>query len=159
MLKLYHGSDIKIDKIDLSLGNKNKDFGKGFFLTSLQQQAEDMAARRVKFSKNGTPIVTEFMFDDSCLNNDNLNVKIFDKVSVEWAQFILQNRKASSTGFTHNYDIVIGPVANDGVVVQLNLFEQQFITIEELVKRLEYRHLNNQYFFGTERSLTYLKRI
>ena len=88
-----------------------------------------------------------------------LDVKVFDKVSEEWAEFIYNNRKSSVTGFKHNYDIVIGPVANDGVVVQLNLFEQQFITLSELVNRLKYRDLSNQYYFGTEKSLSALQLI
>lgn len=159
MIKLYHGSNVEIDNIDLSLGHQNKDFGKGFYLTSLRNQAQEMAIRKCRFSQKGSPIVAEFRFDDAALSDDNVKVKVFESVSTEWAQFILQNRKSSETGFAHNYDIVVGPVANDGVVVQLNLFEQQFITLEELVNRLKFRDLNNQYFFGTEKSLHYLKKI
>lgn len=45
---LYHGSNVKINEINLSLCKPNKDFGKGFYLTSVRSQAEDMAVRRVK---------------------------------------------------------------------------------------------------------------
>lgn len=159
MIKLYHGSDVKIEQIDLSLGRINKDFGKGFYLTSLQQQAMEMAKRRALQSPENEAIVTEFMFDDSCLTSSELNIKIFPKVTEEWALFILNNRHASHTKFRHNYDIVIGPVADDGVVQQLDLYEMQIITLQQLVESLRYKEINNQYFFGTERALSYLKRI
>lgn len=159
MIKLYHGSNVKIDQIDLTLGRINKDFGKGFYLTSLHQQAMEMAKRRALQSPESEAIVTEFMFDDSCLASSELNIKIFPEVSEEWALFILNNRHASNTNFHHNYDIVIGPVADDGVVQQLDLYEMQIITLQQLVDSLRYKKINNQYYFGTKHSLVYLKRL
>jgi len=107
MLKLYHGSDVVIDKVDLSLGRINKDFGKGFYLTSLCQQAIEMGKRRAHQTLGGAPVVTEFLFDDSCLKSSELNIKIFPCVSEEWALFILNNRHSSRNGFNHNYDFSI----------------------------------------------------
>ncbi len=159
MIKLYHGSNVKIDQIDLSLGRINKDFGKGFYLTSLYQQAVEMGKRKARQFADSELVVTEFMFDDSCLKSSELNIKTFPTVSEEWALFILNNRHASRTEFRHNYDIVIGPVADDGVVQQLDLYEMQLISLQQLVEALRYRKLNDQYYFGTERSLTYLRRL
>jgi len=159
MLKLYHGSDVVIDKVDLSLGRINKDFGKGFYLTSLCQQAIEMGKRRAHQTLGGAPVVTEFLFDDSCLKSSELNIKIFPCVSEEWALFILNNRHSSRNGFNHNYDIVVGPIADDGVVQQLDLYEMQLITLQQLVEALRFRELNNQYYFGTERALAYLKHV
>ena len=42
-MKLYHGSNIKIQTIDLERGRLGKDFGKGFYLSSEYEQAERMA--------------------------------------------------------------------------------------------------------------------
>ena len=156
MLKLYHGSNVRIEKIDLSVGHINKDFGKGFYLTNLKNQAEEMAKRKARIYIGAEPVVTTFLFDKACLNNGTLNVKIFDGVSDEWAQFIFENRRASETGYKHNYDIVIGPVADDGVVMQLDRYEMGQISLQQLVEELRYRKLNNQYFFGTERAIKYL---
>jgi hypothetical protein len=91
-------------------------------------------------------------------SSEKFNVKIFNEVSVEWAEFILKNRKARGKKM-HDHDIVIGPVADDGVVYQLNLYMQHIITMESLVKELTYKKLNRQFFFGTERAIKYLKRI
>ena len=68
------------------------------------------------------------------------------------------NRKARGKK-VHDFDIVIGPIADDGVVYQINLYLQRLITIETLVKELTYRKLNIQYYFGTETSLQKLTRV
>ncbi len=159
MLKLYHGSNIRIEKIDLSAGHVNKDFGKGFYLTDIKEQAEAMAIRKARIFPGSQPVVTSFLFNDTCLRDNSLNIKIFDKVSDEWADFICQNRRASESGYVHNYDIVIGPVADDGVVMQLNRYEMGQITLHQLVEELRYRYLNNQYFFGTERAVKFLELL
>jgi len=159
MLELYHGSNVDIDKIDLSKGHINKDFGKGFYLTTLPQQAMEMAKRKARQFLDAKPVVTTFLFDENELTSGELNVKVFLTVSEEWAMFILQNRKASRTGFHHDYDIVVGPVADDSVVQQLDLFEMGLITLSQLVEALRYRNINNQYFFGTERAVAKLIRI
>ena len=157
MLKLYHGSNVHIEHIDLSVGHINKDFGKGFYLTDIKTQAEEMAKRKARLYLDAQPVVTTFLFDDKCLKDNSLNVKIFKGVSDEWAEFIFQNRRASETGFKHDFDIVIGPVADDGVVMQLDRYELGQITLQQLVEELRYRKLNNQYFFGTERATQYLQ--
>ena len=159
MLELYHGSNVAIDKIDLSKGHINKDFGKGFYLTTLPQQAMEMAMRKARQFLDTKPVVTTFLFEENELTSGELNVRVFHAVSEEWAMFILQNRKASRTGFHHDYDIVVGPVADDSVVQQLDLFEMGLITLPQLVEALRYRDLNNQYFFGTERAVSKLTRI
>lgn len=157
-MKLYHGTNIDFSEIDFQKCKPNKDFGRGFYLTDIKQQAIDMAIRCTKFEEKGTPIVQEYEFDENLLSSNELRVKIFDGISTDWAQFIVANRKARGK-IVHNYDIVVGPVADDGVVFQINLFMMDFITIEELVKRLEFKKLNSQYFFGTEKAISKLKRI
>lgn len=66
---------------------------------------------------------------------------------------------ASDSGFKHDYDVVIGPVADDGVVFQLNLFLNHAISEDQLVEQLTYRRLNTQYFFGTERAISKLHKL
>lgn len=157
-MKLYHGTNIDFTEIDFTKCKPNKDFGRGFYLTDIKQQALDMAIRRTKFSECGSPVVQEYEFDENLLNSKELKVKVFDGVSTEWAQFILTNRKAMGKR-VHDYDIVVGPVADDSVVFQINMFMLNYITIEELVRKLEYKKLNNQYFFGTEKAISKIKRI
>ena len=157
-MKLYHGTNLDFLEIDFKKCKPNKDFGRGFYLTDIRQQAVEMAVRRTKFEEKGSPVVQEYHFDESLLSSNELNVKIFDGISNDWVQFIVANRKARDKKM-HDYDIVVGPIADDGVVFQINLFMMQFITIEELVKRLEFKKLNSQYFFGTEKAISKIKKI
>lgn len=157
-MRLYHGTNTDFQCISLSKCKPNKDFGRGFYLTDVRQQAQAMAVRRCEFEETGTPVVQVYEFDKSLLINGELQVKIFPQVSKEWAEFILMNRKSRGRRM-HDYDVVVGPVADDGVVYQLNLYMQRLITLDALVKELTFRKLNRQYFFGTERAIEKLKRI
>lgn len=160
MITLYHGSNVPIHEIDLSKGIKDKDFGQGFYLTDIFSQAENMAKRRTRIVGSGSPTITSFSFDDSLLFSDDLKVKLFpDQPNVEWARFVDANRHASETGFTHTYDIVVGPVVDDRVAFQLERFHEQMIDDETLARELTFKELNRQYYFGTEKAIAKLKKI
>lgn len=159
MITLYHGSNVPIKRIDLSMSKPDKDFGQGFYLTDIREQALDMAKRRYRILGQGEPIVTSFSFDETLLERNILKVKQFSEPSNEWAEFILNNRHASRNNFYHDYDIVIGPVADDGVAFQLGRYERGLITLETLAEELRFRKLNRQYYFGTERAIQYLRRL
>lgn len=158
MLELYHGSNLAIEQIDLSMCKPYKDFGKGFYLTDILQQALDMAYRRTRVVGSGSPVVTKYLFDENLLNDGSLKVLSFDAPSKEWAKFILANRDRKAN-FAHDYDVVIGPIADDGVAFQLQKFKDGGITLDELVRELTYRRLNRQYFFGTEKAISLLQRV
>ena len=90
----------------------------------------------------------------------SLHTLVFDDYSENWAEFILANRNNSAGTPIHNYDIVIGPIANDHVGVQLWKFENQLIDMPTLVRKLKYmKGITIQYFFGTETALSILKRV
>lgn len=156
-MKLYHGTNVDFDVIDLTKSNKYKDFGQGFYLTDIRSQAEELAAKKSRLF-GGYPVIQEYEFDESLLSSAELKVLKFDKPSTEWAEFIFKNRNRDYN-FTHDYDIVIGPIANDGVAYLLGRYEEGTLTIEELSDKLDFKKLNSQYFFGTNKSLKYLKRL
>ncbi len=157
-MKLYHGTNIDFAEIDLSKCKPNKDFGQGFYLTDIKKQAVNMAVRRCDLENSGFPVVQEYEFDETLLDSGELKVKRFEEVSGEWAEFVFANRQAKGKR-VYDYDIVIGPIADDGVVFQLNLYRQHLITLEQLVQGLRYRHLNKQYYFGTPLAISKLRRI
>lgn len=156
-MKLYHGTNVDFDVIDLTKSNKYKDFGQGFYLTDIRSQAEELAAKKSRLF-GGYPVIQEYEFDESLLSGAELKVLKFGKPSTEWAEFIFKNRNRDHN-FTHDYDIVIGPIANDGVAYLLGRYEEGTLTIEELSDKLDFKKLNSQYFFGTNKSLKYLKRL
>ena len=155
-MKLYHGSNTKIEKIDLSKCRPYKDFGQGFYLTEIKEQAEKMASRTAHIYE-GEPIVTEFEFDESALTK--LSVKQFDGPNEEWALFVLANRSKESQQPTHSYDIVIGPVADDDIAQLFRNFNDGFINLTMLVEGLKYKKVSSQYFFHTEAAIKYLRRL
>ena len=157
---LYHGSNVEIDRIDLSKSNVGKDFGVGFYLTPNRDHALGQAQRKIEIFSFGVPSLTAFSFDEKELQNGELAVKVFDDYTLEWAEFVLMNRQSSSRTSLHGYDVVVGPVANDTVGYQIRRLLGQLITMEQFMKELKYpKEKSIQYFFGTEKSLKYLKKI
>lgn len=155
--KLYHGSNVSIENIDLNKSNKGKDFGCGFYLNPDKEQAREMAEAKSDFL-GGQPVVSVFEFNQSALES-GLRIKIFEDYSLEWAEFVAANRKNRSHNQIHDYDIVIGPIADDKVGVQIRRFVNGYISPEQLIKELRFKKRAIQYFFGTEKSLKFLKRI
>lgn len=158
MIKLYHGTNIDFDRIDITKSNPYKDFGKGFYLTNLRPQAEELAKKKAHIF-GGSPIVQEYELEEAVLTDTTLNILMFEKPIKEWAEFIYRNRSRKIVKFTHEYDIVIGPIADDGVAYLLSRYEEGTLNLDELAKELEYKELTNQFFFGTERAIKLLKRI
>ena len=159
-MKLYHGSNMPIEVPDLKHSKPYKDFGQGFYLSADQKQALEMASQKVEQMKSGNPCVSTFFFDESLMQSAELKVKIFEDYSEEWATFVLANRSRNHQQPVHNYDIVYGPIADDGVTFQLRRYEGGVISLTRLVEELHYaKGITFQYFFGTERALKYLKHI
>lgn len=159
MTTLYHGSNTAIEEIDLSRGLPDKDFGQGFYLTHLRHQAGRMALSKCQRSQGKQPTVTVYEFDDEAARRQKLRIKVFDKPSEAWAKFVSENRHASRTGFTHNYDIVIGPVADDSMAMQFRLYEQGYITLRQLARKITFPQQNSQHFFATERAIRLLRKV
>ena len=121
---LYHGTYIDIHSIDLDRCMPYKDFGKGFYLTDIEQQAKDMAIRKSRFVPKSSPCVLKYGFDENYLKDGTLQVKVFEGPTEEWAQFIISNRYNPANKVIHDYDVVIGPIADDGVALQIGLFRE-----------------------------------
>ena len=155
---LYHGTNVDFEKIDLLKSKPNKDFGQGFYLSPLYEQAQAMAEVKVEQLEYGHPIVLQYDVNGDDMKE--LRILEFDSYSEEWAKFILANRNNKSNEAVHDYDIVIGPIADDRVGLQLWKYETHAIDLPTLVKNLQYmKGVTIQYFFGTERAINILKRI
>ena len=97
--------------------------------------------------------------DEAALHSD-LKLKVFpEKACTEWLLFVDANRDRTNKESVHDYDIVIGPIADDGVVLQLTNFREGIYPPEEAARLLQNRYLDQQYFFGTERALQFLHRF
>lgn len=158
-MKLYHGSNVAIDVIDLSKSRPGKDFGKGFYLSADKQQAMEMAESKVAFL-GGEPIVTEFEFDEISITSGDLKVKTFHAYTEEWAKFVFDNRENYSDTPIHDFDIIYGPIANDKVGAQIRNFKNGSIDLDELMHRIKYlKGVTFQYYFGTEAAIKTLHKL
>lgn len=153
-MKLYHGSMVIVDSPKILKPTRNLDYGAGFYTTTSMSQASDWARRRMK-TRNDNGFVNVYDFDLAEMSK--LKVLHFDKPSEAWVDFVEKNRQDIS--FTHDYDIVYGPVANDRVYVQLALYEQGFISKTTLINELKSYRLIDQLLFHTEKALSFLNFI
>ena len=152
-LTLYHGSNSNFSTVELSKAKDKRDFGKGFYLTTLQNQAKEWA--EVLFARFGGDgvFVYEFEFE----MKGDLCTKQFDSVSEDWLIFIRDNRVKG--GVQHDFDIVRGAVANDKTNRTLALFVEGVYTPKEALKKLLPNKLNDQLSIHTEKALACLKLI
>ncbi|GHT62056.1 hypothetical protein AGMMS50239_14380 [Bacteroidia bacterium] len=155
-MKLYHGSDIRITQIDLNRCEPFKDFGKGFYTTSISRHANERAAN-IADENLTSPVTTIFDFDEKFLTNEVLSVKQFLKPSEEWVKFVMHCRDRKIPQPPHNYDIVEGPIANDKMRTQFALFERGAIDMKTVLKRITYIENTHQISFHTPAAIALLK--
>lgn len=148
-MKIYHGSIDKVDKPELRKSNRTLDYGSGFYATTSFKQAEDWVRRRMNENEVTRGYVNTFELDESALQR--LNCLIFKSPTEEWVDFVMQNR--TQKGFTHSYDIVYGPVANDRVYAAFALYEGGLLNKQQLIAELKTYKLIDQYLFHTEAAL------
>lgn len=153
---LYHGANTNIEKIDLTKCKPYKDFGQGFYLTEIKEQAFEMAKRTAKIY-GGEPVVNIFEFDEREIGD--LSVKRFSEPSEEWALFVMANRSRENVHPVHAFDIVIGPVADDTIATLFRNFDDGIIDLPMLVHGLRYKNMSSQYFFHTAAAIKCLKSI
>ena len=82
---LYHGSNMVIVDVDLRIYKPFKDFGRGFYLTTIESQARLMAFRTSRLY-SGMPTVTTFSINENAIFNSSLIVKSFRSPTIEGAR-------------------------------------------------------------------------
>ena len=115
-------------------------------------------------TKSVTPLLYAYDFDLD--NLPTLNVKEFATANREWMRFIVLNRESKSKVQEHEYDIVIGPTANDNtraaIQTVMPLTKGQVMTdkaIDALISLIEPDNLPSQFFIGTQRAADLLSFI
>lgn len=150
---LYHGSNVEVQKPQLLKIQRELDFGKGFYTTSDLTQASNWAQRTAKRRGVGSPLVSVYKIPDDAFGS--LRVLRFDSANVDWLRYVAANRKGNASA--EEYDVVIGPVANDQTMPTITLFLDGFYDEEETIKRLIPQNLKDQYTFKTEKALALLQ--
>lgn len=142
---IYHGSYCEVQKPEIRGGKYTKDFGVGFYCTILEEQA-------IKWAKKyDTPIINKYEYEE----NKKLKIKEFTVMTEEWLDFIIDSRN----GIKHDYDIVIGAMADDQVYNYITDLMAGAITREAFWELAKFRHPTHQIAFCTEKSLKCIKFI
>ena len=138
MIEVFHGSFTKVDQPDLSFSRKTLDFGAGFYVTPVYEQAVSWAKRWLR--RNRPAIVNRYLLHDELLTELNVRIKfpVYDR---EWLRFVADNRAGKQQAL---YDVVQGGIANDRVFNTLELFFSGLISEEEALDRLKYEKPNHQ---------------
>jgi len=150
-MQLFHASNIEVKYPKIINRFKTLDFGTGFYTTSNKEQAESFAHKVYnRRKKEGFPTVNIYEFKDKV---QELNTLVFDLPSEKWLDFVVYNRKF---GRKEDYDLIIGPVANDDVFSVIALYESGNLTKNEAIERFKVKRLYNQYLFCNEKALSNL---
>lgn len=142
---IYHGSYCEVKNPKLKSGKYSKDFGTGFYCTILEDQAIKWA------QKYGTPIVNKYEYEE----NPSLKIKEFTLMTEEWLDFIINCR----SGKKHNYDIVIGAMADDQIYNYITDLMSGAITRSAFWELAKFRHPTHQIAFCTNKALQCIKFI
>ena len=149
---LFHGSPQIVRKPRILVPHRTLDYGAGLYTTTSEQQAREWALRRVSGENCG--YVNVYELDEAAASR--LKRLVFpNPPGDDWVDFVHANR--TQREFTHDYDLVYGPVANDRVYAVFSLFEQGLLGKQELVAELKTHKLVDQMVFHTEQSLSCLR--
>ena len=169
-ITLYHGTTHDFDVIDVLRGKPFKDFGQGFYLSESFEHAHKLALRNRRIEEMrqkaaGDEIqfsVYVYEYEFNSLEMDKLNVKCFKSADREWLKFIILNRTNQTR--QHDYDIVIGPTANDdtrtAIRAVMNAANGAILSdaaLDLLLEMLEPNALPEQYFFGKNNAASSLR--
>lgn len=144
-MEVYHGGYCSIEQPEIIEGRYAKDFGAGFYCTELKEQAARWAKRY------DTPVISIYNFE----SGNNLNILHFKEMTEEWLDFIVNCRK----GIEHDYDIVIGAMANDQVYNYISDFVSGVLTREQFWVLAKFKHPTHQINFCTAEALKCLSFI
>ena len=151
-MRLYHGSDQSVRSPRILKTGRTMDFGEGFCTARSRQQASDWAKTVGWRRRGGRSTVTEYEYEES----DDLRILIFEGPTEDWLEFVLANRNGD---FVHDYDIILGPVADDGVYDTLMDYSRGYLTKEMAIEKLKVREFDGQMLFHTDKSLDCLTYV
>ncbi len=150
---LYHSSNVIVNHPDTLHSRHYLDFGRGFYLTSLHEQAVRYAQR---FKRRGQAAwLNTYELSDM---DPKWKIKQFEAYNQQWLDFVAQCREGGEPG---DYDMIVGGIANDKVIITLDRYFRGEISQEEALGLLQFEKPNIQYCIRSEQMLreclTYIK--
>ena len=134
---LFHASPVVVEKPDALHSRREVDFGPGFYLTALKDQAVSWCRRILRHSEQS--YISSYELEDKVF--DRVKKLIFDSYSEQWLDFVMACRSGLDQT---DYDIVQGGIANDRVFNTMELFYAGLIDKTTALGRLRFEKPNNQ---------------
>lgn len=138
-MTVYHGGYVPVEHPEIRKGRNTKDFGTGFYCTIIKEQAQRWAKRY------NTKIVSIY----DVRMDSSLKIKDFNEMNDEWLDFII----ACRSGREHDYDIVLGAMANDQIYNYVADYIDGVITREQFWTLAKFKYPTHQINFCTEAAL------
>lgn len=135
---VYHGTTEVIENPDVNYSKKYLDFGKGFYLTTYEEQAKKWALRKA-LRRQKSAIVNVYELKDEL---DDANILSFDNEDEQWLDFVCACRKGEL--INQDYDIIIGNVADDDVFKTVDMYFRGLWDKQKVLKELRYYKMNDQ---------------
>ena len=141
MITLYHGSHLSVPTPLTGVGRRELDFGPGFYVTTLRDQAERWARRVCVIRALETPTISAYEFNETLLPAGvrRLHFDCYDK---RWLDFIVSSRRGDEPW--KEYDIIEGGVANDQVIDTVEDYYAGRITEEQAIGQLRFAKPTHQ---------------
>jgi len=156
-MRLYHGSDVIMEKPILFPQQRTLDFGAGFYTTTNHNQAEDFARKVSDRRGSQACFVSTYEVADLAVLKKELMFLAFAEPDELWLDFVFENRAGTYAGPA--YDAIYGAVANDTIYRVLTAYEEGIVPKTECIRQLKVRKLYNQMTFASEKALAHLKFI
>ncbi len=135
---VYHGTTEIIEKPDVEHSKRFLDFGKGFYLTTYEEQAKKWAVRK-SMRQGRNAVVNVYELND---NLEKYRVLSFEKENEKWLDFVCACRKGEN--LNKEYDIIIGNVADDDVFKTVDMYSRGLWDKKKVLEELRYYKMNNQ---------------
>ena len=155
-MKIYHGSNLVVEKPKLIVQNRFLDFGYGFYTTTNKVQAISFAEKVYKRKNEGAKQVSVYEIDEEKLFAE-CSVLRFESANEAWLDFVAENRSGNYRG--KFYDVVFGPVADDDIYTTFTLYQARVLTKEQTLEALKIKKLYDQMVFASEKSLSFLNFV
>ena len=147
-MTVFHGSNMEIKNPNVSFSKNYLDFGKGFYVTTFQNQAEKWALRKAS-RYDGIPTVNIYNLADDL---SQFKVLRFNNENEKWLDFVCACRKGENLNV--DYDIVIGNVADDDVFKTIDMYFRGLWDKKRTIDELRYFKMNDQICIVNQEILT-----
>ena len=143
----FHGSDLVVKIPDIQHSFHHLDFGRGFYVTSVKEQAKRWAKRKALLNNESKGIVSIYEFKE----NNRFKIKDFAEDLDTWIDFVCECRSGSD--ISTNYDVIKGKVADDKVFRVVDMYRRGIWDKQRAIQEIKVYDSYNQIAFISQEAI------